>query len=103
MDGPLSIWPGSRLLYFDLLSEPRYEDYDISYLTRNRFGFLGNGFTTREYNGGDLSYYLGTNTNPGALIPSKRISDRNGGNMTCTEAIHINGLKSNSKEQGALL
>ncbi|KAH8810649.1 FAD/NAD-P-binding domain-containing protein [Xylogone sp. PMI_703] len=74
-DGPLSIWPGSRLLYFDLLSEPRYEDYDISYHSGNRFGYLGNGFTIREYNGGDLSYYLGTVTSPGALIPSQRISD----------------------------
>ena len=69
-DGPLSIWPGSRLLFFDALSKPRYEDYDISYEGDNPFGFFGNGFTVREYDGSDLSYYLGTEENLGALLPA---------------------------------
>ncbi|EXJ66857.1 uncharacterized protein A1O5_10052 [Cladophialophora psammophila CBS 110553] len=69
-DGPLSIWPGSRLLFFDALSQPRYEDYSISYEGDNPFGFFGNGFTIREYDGSDLSYYLGTAENPGALLPA---------------------------------
>ncbi|KIW78333.1 hypothetical protein Z517_08168 [Fonsecaea pedrosoi CBS 271.37] len=67
-DGPLAMWPGSRLLYFELLAQPRYEDYDIKYQSGNPFGFLGNGFTTREYDGRDISYYLGTRDAPGALI-----------------------------------
>ncbi|KAK5052671.1 hypothetical protein LTR84_002536 [Exophiala bonariae] len=69
-DGPLAMWPGSRLLYFELLAKPRYEDYDVQYQSGNPFGFLGNGFTTREYDGRDLSYYLGTKDALGALIPS---------------------------------
>lgn len=68
-DGPLAMWPGTRLLYFELLAKPRYEDYKILYQGGNPFGFLGNGFTVRECAGGDLSYYLGTKKNPGALLP----------------------------------
>lgn len=75
VDGPLSIWPGTRLVFFDLLSDPRYEDYDITYLGGNPFGFMGNGFSVREYDGSDLSYYLGTTENPGVLLPSHHISD----------------------------
>lgn len=62
------MWPGSRLLYFDLLAQPRYEDYNVKYQSGNPFGFLGNGFTTRESDGRDLSYYLGTKEAPGALL-----------------------------------
>ena len=86
-DGPLAMWPGSRLLYFELLSKPRYEDYDIRYLSGNPFGFLGNGFTTREYDGRDLSYYLGTTEEPGALIP--------GTQKTESENCRANGLTVN--------
>lgn len=70
-DGPLAIWPGTRLAYFDLLKSPRYEDFKIEYLGGNPFGHLGNGFTVKEYDGSDISYYLGTKQNPGGLMPSK--------------------------------
>ena len=54
------MFPASRLVYMDLLSKPRFEDYQIEYLnTLNMFEFLGNGFATREFDGRDLSYYLG--------------------------------------------
>jgi hypothetical protein len=69
-DGPLSIFPGSRLIYFDVLSTPRYEDYDIEYKSGNPFGFFGNGFHKMEYDGSDLSYYLGDENHPGALLPT---------------------------------
>lgn len=68
-DGPLTMFPGSRLVFFKLLAEPRYEDYDIRYLSRNPFEFLGTGFTIGEFDGSDLSYYLGTKEDPGALLP----------------------------------
>ncbi|KAI1613510.1 FAD/NAD-P-binding domain-containing protein [Exophiala viscosa] len=58
-DGPLAMFPGTRLTYFTLMEKPRYEDYRIEYQSGNPFGFLGNGFSTREYNGSDLSWYLG--------------------------------------------
>jgi len=82
VDGPLAMFPGTRLVYFDLLKEPRYEDYEIEYQSGNPFGFLGNGFSTREYDGSDLSYYLGTEENPGGLIPDGPHAEerRNGAN-----------------------
>jgi hypothetical protein len=44
----------------DLLAAPRFEDYEIEYHNPlNMFEFLGNGFATREFDGRDLSYYLG--------------------------------------------
>lgn len=63
------MFPGSRLVYFDLLSSPRYEDYKFEYQSSNVFGFMGNGFHKMEYDGSDLSYYLGTDENPGKLLP----------------------------------
>ncbi|KIW99944.1 uncharacterized protein Z518_10872 [Rhinocladiella mackenziei CBS 650.93] len=60
VDGPLPMFPGSRLVYMDLLATPRFEDYEIEYCNPlNMFEFLGNGFATREFDGRDLSYYLG--------------------------------------------
>lgn len=60
VDGPLPMFPGSRLTYLDLLSAPRFEDYHIEYLNKmNQFEFIGNGFDVREFDGRDMSYYLG--------------------------------------------
>lgn len=58
--GPLPMFPGSRLTYLELLGAPRFEDYHITYKnSKNMFEFLGNGFQVREFDGRDLSYYLG--------------------------------------------
>ena len=54
-----------------LLEQPRYEDYDIAYLHVNPFAHLGNGFSTKEFDGSDLSYYLGTESAPGGMLPRK--------------------------------
>lgn len=60
VDGPLTMFPGSRLLYFEMLGKLRLEDYDIQYVNRlNRFEFLGNGFTMREFDGRDITNYWG--------------------------------------------
>ncbi|OJD16203.1 hypothetical protein AJ78_03635 [Emergomyces pasteurianus Ep9510] len=69
LDGKLAIFPGSRLVYFDLLESPRYEDYVIKYEHGNPFSFLGNGFTVKEFDGSDLAYYLGTQESPGGMLP----------------------------------
>lgn len=46
--GPVTmIWPGSRMHYFEVLKEPRYEDMEIEY-AGNRFEWLGNGYTQCE-------------------------------------------------------
>lgn len=59
-DGQAAIYPGSRLHFFELLKAPRYEDFDITYWNEmNRFAFLGNGFATREFDGRDITNYLG--------------------------------------------
>lgn len=59
IDGPVvALHPGSRIHWFHMLEEPRYEDFDISYLSINRFEYLGNGFSRREATGLDSAYYL---------------------------------------------
>ena len=48
------------MTYLELLGTPRFEDYHITYKdSLNRFNFLGNGFEVREFDGRDLSYYIG--------------------------------------------
>lgn len=58
--GPVTaIYPGSRLHFHELLRDVRWEDYDLTYFTDNRFQFLGNGFTELETSGeGDAVWYL---------------------------------------------
>jgi len=58
-DGQAAIYPGSRLHFLHLLERPRYEDFEIRYWDQNRFAFLGNGFDTREFDGRDITHYLG--------------------------------------------
>ena len=43
----------------ELLQGPRYEDFEIEYWEENRFAFLGNGFEMREFDGRDITDYLG--------------------------------------------
>ena len=60
VDGTVAMFPGSRLTYIEFLSKPRFEDYDIAYMNpENPMEFLGNGFSTREFDDRDLSFYLG--------------------------------------------
>jgi hypothetical protein len=58
-DGQAAIWPGSRLHFLKIMEAPRYEDYDIEYHGENMFEFLGNGFEVREFDGRDITNYLG--------------------------------------------
>lgn len=59
LDGTLTVFPGSRVVLADLLATPLFEDYKFEYWSINRFAFLGNGFSTREYDGSDIAWYLG--------------------------------------------
>ncbi|KAI6915165.1 steroid monooxygenase [Hortaea werneckii] len=59
VDGQAAIYPGSRLHFLHLLSQVRYEDYEMDYWDENRFAFLGNGFDLREFDGRDITDYLG--------------------------------------------
>lgn len=57
--GPLVMWPGSRLAFFEAVKTPNFEDYDIEYWSKNRFGYLGNGFAWYEFReDGDTTPYL---------------------------------------------
>lgn len=59
VDGEIMMWPGSRIHFFETMKAPRWEDYNLTYTTANRFGYLGNGFAAREFDGSDLTWYLG--------------------------------------------
>jgi len=94
IDGPLAMWPGSRIVYFELLKNPRWEDYEIKYGGKggNEFGFLGNGFAMREYDGGDLSWYLGDDEHLGGMIPErKNAADKVKGNGVGNRNGYANG------------
>lgn len=41
-----------------MLEESRGEDFDYVKSTKNRFAYLGNGFSTREMLGADQTWYL---------------------------------------------
>lgn len=42
-----------------MLAQPRYEDYDIEYCARNMWSWLGNGFSERDLDGRDGTWYMG--------------------------------------------
>ncbi|OAQ63671.1 monooxygenase [Pochonia chlamydosporia 170] len=58
--GPVTaIYPGSRLHFFEMLRNVRWEDYDLTYKTDNRFQFMGNGYTHCECSpDGDPVWYF---------------------------------------------
>jgi hypothetical protein len=43
----------------ELIAHPRYEDYKITYHGLNRWGFLGNGWSARDYDGSDPTWFWG--------------------------------------------
>ena len=50
---------GSALLFKDMIDTIRPEDFDIRYRSRNRFRFMGNGFTAYELDESNvLSWYV---------------------------------------------
>ncbi|KAE8338797.1 hypothetical protein BDV24DRAFT_165930 [Aspergillus arachidicola] len=53
------LWPGSGLSYIEALAVQRFEDFHITYATKNRFAYLGNGFSqTYLQPESDLTYYV---------------------------------------------
>jgi hypothetical protein len=59
IDGPVvALHPGSRIHWFHMLDQPRIEDFIWTSMDRNMFSYLGNGFTTREEEGKDTTYYF---------------------------------------------
>ena len=56
----VGLWPGSCLHAVRTFENPRWEDYEYVYLDerRNRFGYLGDGWTEVERKGGDTAFYM---------------------------------------------
>ncbi|KAL6242210.1 hypothetical protein RBB50_010758 [Rhinocladiella similis] len=59
IDGKVMLYCGTRAQYMELISSLRPEDFDITYQSTNRWNFLGNGFTQRDVNGKDITWYMG--------------------------------------------
>ncbi|TVY85171.1 putative sterigmatocystin biosynthesis monooxygenase [Lachnellula suecica] len=49
---------GSTWHFNEMLDVPRFEDYKLKYLYKNRFSYLGNGRTERELRGEDIATHL---------------------------------------------
>lgn len=74
VDGTPTVYPGSRLSFFTLLETPRFEDFDIEYDDQlDMWSFLGNGFHTREGDGSDISWYLGSLSEKGPGISEEEL------------------------------
>ncbi|KAI1268611.1 hypothetical protein F5Y18DRAFT_236215 [Xylariaceae sp. FL1019] len=61
VDGPVTaLHPGSRLHFFDMLDEFRGEDWEYTYWEPhgNRFHYLGDGTSQKEFDGSDTTWYL---------------------------------------------
>lgn len=59
VDGPIvALHPGGRIHWFHMLESIRYEDWEYTYCTQNRFQYLGNGFSTKEEEGKDNVWYM---------------------------------------------
>ncbi|EIM90702.1 FAD/NAD-P-binding domain-containing protein [Stereum hirsutum FP-91666 SS1] len=55
-----AMFPGNRILMIEMLNNFRWEDWDYEYgYAGNRFGYWGNGFTSRELDGRDTTFYYG--------------------------------------------
>ena len=55
VDGPVvAIYGGTTFHFMEMLKNPRWEDYNIRRMHKNRFAYLGNGFTANELKAGDV-------------------------------------------------
>ena len=62
----VGLWPGSTLHAVETLRSPRWEDYEYIYdegeeddpIRANRLRWLGNGWSSIQLDGGDMSYYI---------------------------------------------
>ncbi|KPM46387.1 putative sterigmatocystin biosynthesis monooxygenase stcW [Neonectria ditissima] len=54
-----ALWVGSTIHYLRAIENPRYEDWDIKYMHRNRWSYLGNGLGPDDVDpAADLAYYV---------------------------------------------
>ena len=59
IDGPVvALHPGSRVHWFHMLENMRFEDWEWETFSHNRYAYLGNGFSTKEDAGRDSTWYF---------------------------------------------
>lgn len=59
VDGPIvALHPGSRIHWFHAMQHIRFEDFEYTYCSPNRFQYLGHGFSTKEEPGLDTTWYF---------------------------------------------
>lgn len=59
IDGPIvALHPGSRIHWFHMMQNIRFEDFEYTHYGKNRFQYLGNGFSTKEEPPGDTTWYF---------------------------------------------
>ncbi|EXJ87185.1 hypothetical protein A1O3_04144 [Capronia epimyces CBS 606.96] len=59
IESPPSSYAGTRTQAMEILEKPRFEDFEIKYKNRNRWQFLGNGFSLRDIDGRDITWFWG--------------------------------------------
>ncbi|KAK4505183.1 hypothetical protein PRZ48_003146 [Zasmidium cellare] len=71
--GRPALWPGSHSHYMQILSNPRFEDFDFTYEDEeDMFSYFGNGFTLHPegFEEDDSSWYMGQ---PGRVVPKEEM------------------------------
>lgn len=59
IDGPIvALHPGSRIHWFHMLEQIRFEDWEYTYDSKNRYQYVGNGFSVKEGPGRDTTWYF---------------------------------------------
>ncbi|KAI9657476.1 MAG: hypothetical protein M1821_003158 [Bathelium mastoideum] len=88
-----AVWPGATLHFMQVLAQPRWEDFHISYTHKNPWAVLGMGWTTDWTLNLDKSPYLSTD----ALDPRwlERLAKEGDG-----EAVKASGKEEDTKGNG---
>lgn len=51
-------WPGSVNHFLDSVRNPRLQDFEFTYLSQNRFTYLGKGLSLRDVKTEELGWYI---------------------------------------------
>ena len=51
-------WPGSVNHFLESVKNPRQQDFEFTYLSANRFAYLGKGLSERDVKKEELSWYI---------------------------------------------
>ncbi|KAI9840562.1 MAG: hypothetical protein M1837_001542 [Sclerophora amabilis] len=84
-----ALWPGSSLHAVKALENPRWEDFEYTYVDGEEFGWFGNGWSERDRDDLDRAYYLEPDYMDIPAVESNGVVDMEEGMRT-----HVNGVKS---------